>query len=102
MKIHIGSTYKVKTYAGPIVHMKITKIDDDKQGMYIGVLVRREDVISLRNASVPYEKNVPLEKTVGYVSRDQIISRDKPSKPTSKSIEKINKHGTVVRRRKRV
>ena len=67
MKVRVGEVYRVNTFAGVEVHMKIISIDDEARELYTGVLVRPEDFTALRNASVPSKKNESPETCEGWV-----------------------------------
>ena len=90
MKVRVGEVYRVNTFAGVEVHMKIISIDDEARELYTGVLVRPEDVTALRNASVPYKKNESPETCEGWVFGFQVKGR----------VTNQTRRGKVVRRPK--
>ena len=72
-KVRIGKVYLHHTFAAVEVHSRITQIEDVEKGIFMGVLLRENDVDALRNAGVPHPKNVlPLE-CEGVVYGFQII-----------------------------
>ena len=79
-KLYIGKTYEVKTFAGVKVYSKITSVCDEEKRIYMGVLLRDEDVASLRNAGVPYEKDAKPCECEGAVYSFQVIREIRKTK----------------------
>lgn len=58
IRVVIGNVYEAETFAGVVVHQKIIgyyKKDPDGDHFYKGVLVRKSDLIALKDAGVPYK-----------------------------------------------
>ena len=74
-RIRIGDRYLVKTFAGVDVHTEIVEIESDEKGIYMGKLLRKEDLLSLIKASIPWKKDENPEDCVGVVYDFQIIKK---------------------------
>jgi len=92
--VKVGTVYEVKTWAGPVVHIKITSLQQNK-GIYRGVFVRESDIIALKNASVPYKGSERPEDCEGYVYDHQILKRVNRKKSDQK------RSGNVIRRKRK-
>jgi len=84
-KIKIGDRYLVQTFASVKVHTEITKIDNEETGIYMGKLLRKEDLDNLREAGVPYKNNEDPESCVSVVYDFQIIKKIKTLKKSKSS-----------------
>jgi hypothetical protein len=85
-KVRIGKTYLHHTFAGVEAHSRITKIENLEKGIFMGVLIRDEDVVALRIAGVPYQKETIPSECVAVVYDFQIIREIRG--PQRKNIDK--------------
>jgi len=83
-KLYIDKTYEIKTFAGVKVYSTITSICDEEKRIYTGILLRDEDVKNLRNAGVPYEKDVQPAECEGTVYSFQVIREIRKTKETTR------------------
>jgi len=73
--LKVGKTYEVKTFAGVLVHMKITGYYEkykNENHNYKGVLTRKSDVKALKEAGVPYKGDEDPESCEGVVFSFQV------------------------------
>ncbi len=71
-----GTIYRVKTFAGVVVHMKALRYyPGEGEDWCEGCLTRKEDVIALKEAGVPYTGNERPEECLGTMFKFQIVSR---------------------------
>ena len=88
--VTVGKIYECKTFAGIVVHQKITgyyKKDPEKGHHFKAVLVRKEDVLALKKAGVPYKGSELPSECEGVVFDFQIlkkVSRDRKTKSKKK------------------
>ena len=76
--VAIGDVYECKTFAGIIVHQKITGYykKDPKEGHHFkAVLVRKKDVAALKKAGVAYSGNEQPSECEGVVFDFQILKK---------------------------
>tara|TARA_B100000700_G_C15043148_1_gene856407 strand:- start:3336 stop:3563 length:228 start_codon:yes stop_codon:yes gene_type:complete len=71
MKIKIGKKYLHNTFAGVKVVSKI--IEEEQPGIFMGQLVRKKDIASLKKAGVAYTGKEKLSSCVGVVYPFQVI-----------------------------
>jgi hypothetical protein len=75
-ELKVGKTYEVKTFAGVVVHMKVTgyyeKRKDANRNFYKGVLTRPDDIKALKSAGVPYRGDENPEDCEGTVFSFQV------------------------------
>tara|TARA_E500000331_G_scaffold354468_2_gene407529 strand:- start:282 stop:629 length:348 start_codon:yes stop_codon:yes gene_type:complete len=74
-KVKVGDQYLTNTFACVKVHTEIVKIENEEKGIYMGKLLRKEDVKALIDASVPWKKDENPEDCVGVVYDFQIIKK---------------------------
>tara|TARA_B100000214_G_scaffold294747_1_gene224494 strand:+ start:303 stop:647 length:345 start_codon:yes stop_codon:yes gene_type:complete len=74
-KIKVSDRYVVDTFAGVRIETEIVKIECEERGIYLGKLIKKQDVENLRSASVPYEKNEDPEKCISVVYDFQIVKK---------------------------
>ena len=80
-RIRVGDVYEVKTFAGARVHQKVLGFyDGDPTGKdyFKACLLRSEDVLALKEASVPYTGKEEPTECVGTMYRFQIIKKIVP------------------------
>ncbi|MAG27717.1 hypothetical protein CMI47_19470 [Candidatus Pacearchaeota archaeon] len=93
--IKLGTVYEVKTFAGPVVHIKITD-KSQIEGVYIGVHTRQSDIVALKDAGVCYTGSECPAECPGYVYDYQIIKR-----VNKKRIDQKRSGGVIRRKRKK-
>ena len=74
----VGDIYETTTYAGVVIQQKVVGFyNSDPEGEHYvaGVLVRPEDVISLKEAGVPYKGDEEPAKCEGVLYRSKIIRK---------------------------
>ena len=72
-KLKVGTVYLVKSFAGPEVHMRVTEIENQDKGIYMGILLKKSDIESLIKAGVPYDKNEDPEKCTSVIYEFQVV-----------------------------
>ena len=84
-KVRLGKIYLHHTFAGVEVQSRIVEIENLEKGIFMGVLLREPDVDALRQAGVPYPKEIALAECEGVVYDFQIIREIRgPRKNTKK------------------
>jgi len=71
MNIEVGKKYLHETFAGVKVVSKITTHVED--GIFMGHLVRKKDVIALKKAGVPYTEKENLRQCIAVVYDFQVV-----------------------------
>ena len=74
----VGDIYETTTYAGVVIQQKVVGFynsDPTGKDYVAGVLVRAEDVISLKEAGVPYKGDEEPAKCEGVLYRSKIIRK---------------------------
>ena len=87
----VGNVYECKTFAGIVVHQKITgyyKKDPKGENHYKAVLVRKDDVIALKKAGVAYNGSEDPGSCEGVVFDFQIIKKVKCVKRKERKTKK--------------
>jgi len=85
-KVKVGDLYEVNTFAGVVVHVRITQVLDDVS--YSCVLVRESDLKALREANVYVKKGEKPEDVEGYLYAWHI----------KKSLSRSGKRRRIVRK----
>tara|TARA_R110001583_G_scaffold31043_6_gene106588 strand:+ start:4996 stop:5334 length:339 start_codon:yes stop_codon:yes gene_type:complete len=96
--VRLGKIYEVKSFAGPKVFVKATKLDARGLGFF-GNVARKEDLKNLKEAGVPFdaEKDWP-DNCETFVFMFHIIREVRGPRKKSKNIEKSrNKNRRKVR-----
>ena len=94
--MRVGKIYLHRTFASVNVHSRIIRVDDLEKGIFLGVLVREEDVDALRDAGVPYAKKIVLSECEGVVYDFQIIREIRG--PRKKNTRKRKGRRRIVRK----
>ena len=82
IKYSVGDVLEVKTFAGPNIHKRVSRIFDYKSKIggeeirvvgFEGSFVRRKDLYALKKSSVPYKGDEKLSKCMSITYDWQII-----------------------------
>lgn len=89
--VRLGKIYEVKSFAGPKVFVKATKIDDRGLGFF-GNVARKEDLKNLKEAGVPFdaEKDWP-DNCETFVFMFHIIREVRGKRKKSQKIDPAKK-----------